>query len=92
MNILRIEHAVDSFEKWKQLFENDPIGRKAAGVKRYRILRPVDDPNYVMIDLEFDSADEAERMHGALKDLWAGIDVLRDPKARNAEVIEAGEY
>jgi hypothetical protein len=36
-------------------------------VRRYRILRASDDPNYVMIDLEFDSASEA--VHAAPRDL-----------------------
>ena len=31
-----------------------------AGVRRYEILRPHDDPNYVMVDLESDSIGEAE--------------------------------
>jgi len=60
MPIVRIEHAVPNFEKWKQTFDSDPANRKGAGVRRYQIVRLRDDPNYVMIDLEFDGVDEAE--------------------------------
>jgi len=54
MTILRIEHAVRNFDVWKKTFDSDPLGRKKSGVWCYRILRPTDNPNYVMIDLEFD--------------------------------------
>ena len=48
MVILQIEHKVPDFEGWKKAFESDPINRKKAGVLRYQIFRPVDDPNYVI--------------------------------------------
>jgi len=54
MTILRIERAVRNFDVWKKTFDSDPLGRKKLGVWCYRILRPTDNPNYVMIDLEFD--------------------------------------
>lgn len=92
MHILRIEHAVPDYDNWKKAFESDPIGRKDSGVRRHRILRAVDDPNYVMIDLEFDSSDEAERMHAGLRELWGRVDVMTDPQARTAEVVESEEY
>ena len=44
--------------------------RKERGVRRYRVLRPVDDPRYVKIDLEFDSIEEAVAFCGALEQLW----------------------
>lgn len=51
MIILQIEHPVPSFEEWKRAFDSDPVDRQRSGVRRYRILRPVDDPNFVVIDL-----------------------------------------
>ncbi len=47
-------------------FDSDPIGRERSGVRRYLVLRATDDPNYVMIDLEFDSASEAEAVKAVL--------------------------
>lgn len=55
MYMLRIEHPVPNYEGWKQAFDSAPVGREKSGVRRYQILRPVDDPNFVMIDLEFDT-------------------------------------
>jgi prolyl oligopeptidase PreP (S9A serine peptidase family) len=89
MYILRIEHAVSDFDAWKTVFDSDPLGRKQGGVRRYRILRQVDDPNHVLIDLEFDGADEAESFAAALREIWGRVDVMRDPKARIAEVVES---
>lgn len=57
MYILRIEHPVSDFDGWKMVFDSDPVGREKSGVRRYRVLRPIDDANYVMIDLtEFQAA------------------------------------
>ena len=55
MVILQIEHTVLNYAGWKKAFDDDPIGRQRAGVRYYRILQPIDDPNYVLIELEFDS-------------------------------------
>jgi len=46
MPIVRIEHAVPDFAKWKQAFDRDPADRKGSGVRRYQISRPVNEPNY----------------------------------------------
>ena len=64
MAILRIEHPVPDFDAWKAAFDSDPVGRQRGGVRRYRVLRPVDDPNFVLVDLEFDSSSEAESFLG----------------------------
>jgi hypothetical protein len=92
MHILQIEHPVPSFAAWKEAFDSDPIGREQSGVRRYRILRPTDDPNYVMVDLEFDSASEAESGHATLRDLWGRVEVMHSPQARIVEVVESKEY
>ncbi|HUR67404.1 MAG TPA: hypothetical protein VMZ03_13720 [Chitinophagaceae bacterium] len=94
MIILQIEHRVPNFDGWKKIFDNDPIGRERSGVKRYRIYRPVDDPNYAIIDLEFDTLNQAETALKALKALWGKMDgsVMTNPKARIVELAESKEY
>jgi hypothetical protein len=74
MPILRIEHPVPDFDAWKAAFESDPLGREQSGVHRYTVLRPIDDPNYVMVDVEFDNASEAEAMRAALKEMWRRVE------------------
>src|SRR5690606_6996835 len=90
MVIVRIEHAVPDFAKWKQMFDSDPADRKGSGVGRYQILRSHEDPDYVLIDLEFNSIDEAEAFVRKMQQLWGGPGkaVMQHPRATIAEVFE----
>lgn len=94
MPILRIEHPVPDFDVWKTAFDNDPVGRKQSGVRRYQILRSIDDPNYVMIDLEFDTRSEAEALLAAMRVVWSRVEgtVMSNPHARIVEMVESKEY
>ena len=91
MPIVRIEHSVSNFEQWKQVFDSDPADRKGSGVRRYEILLSRDDPNHVMIDLEFDSVGEAEAFLGKMQRIWEGPAkaVMQNPRARIADRVEA---
>ncbi len=93
MPILRIEHAVPNFAGWKQAFDSDPADRKGSGVRRYQVLRSVDDPNYVLIDLEFDTLEEAEGLLDKMRRVWSGDGqrVMRNPQARIVETVESIE-
>ncbi len=93
MAILRIEHAVPNYEGWKQAFDSDPVNRKRSGVRRYRVLRSMDDPNYVLIDLEFDTKEEAEALLAAMRQVWERVQgsVMVNPQARIVEVVESVE-
>ena len=94
MVTLRIEHPVPDFDAWRRAFDSDPVGRERSGVRRYRVLRPLDDPNCVMVDLDFDREDEAEAMRTALLQLWSRVQregLIGDQRARIAEVVETAE-
>lgn len=93
MPVVRIEHAVPDFEKWKHAFDSDPADRKGSGVRRYRVLRLQDDPNYVMVDLEFDTADEADAFLQKMQKIWdgPGSAVMQNPRGRVAELVEVRE-
>jgi hypothetical protein len=93
MPIVRIEHSVPSFEKWKQAFDSDPADRKGSGVRRYQILRLQTDPNYVMIDLEFDSIGEAEAFLRTMQRIWSGPGkaIMQNPSGRVADIVEVKE-
>jgi ribosomal protein L35AE/L33A len=90
MFILKIEHPIPDYASWKKAFDDDPAGRKKSGVRQYRILRPVDNPNYVMIDLEFDTMKEAEGLLAAMQLIWKGVQgtIMSDPKTRIVEAVE----
>jgi hypothetical protein len=92
--ILRIEHPVRNFDDWKEVFDSDPLGRKKSGMRRYCIMRPVDNPNYVMMDLEFDGQKEAEAFAAALRNLWSsaqGQRVMENPLLRIVNPVESKE-
>jgi len=91
MATLRIQHAVPSFDGWKRAFDRDPMDRKGSGVRRYHVQRSVADPNFVFIDLEFDTVEVAERMLAKLRHLWAGPGgaVMRNPEAWIVENVES---
>jgi ribosomal protein L35AE/L33A len=93
MVMVRIEHPVPDFEGWKKAFDSDPVNRKKSGVRRYRILRPVDDPRYVMIDLELDTRKQAEELLAALRVLWGQVEgkVMMNARARIVEAVEITE-
>ena len=55
-------------------------------------MRGADDAGYALIDLEFGERAEAEAFLSALQELWRGTDLMHDPKAQIAEIVDAGEY
>lgn len=94
MVILHTEHAVPDFDAWKTAFDRDPVGRERSGVRHHRILRPIDDPNFVTIELEFESREEAEAFLDQLRGLWRQVQgtVIENPQARILEAVERVDY
>ena len=72
MATLHIEHAVTDFETWNTAFGRFAEARLQSGVRQQRVQRPVGDPNYVVIDLDFDTTSEAESFLGFLQaNVWS---------------------
>lgn len=96
MHTLQLEHAIKDFKMWKAAFDRDPIDRRSLGVRRHRVFRPVDDPKYVVVELEFDTTSEAEACRVALRELWgsrqAAPALMGDPRVRIVEAVEDQEY
>jgi hypothetical protein len=93
MTILQIEHNISDFDVWKKAFDSDPINRKKSGVVRYSILQPVNNPKYIMIDLEFDNLKNAEDSLVELQKLWGKVEgkLMMNPKTRILNKIESVE-
>jgi hypothetical protein len=70
MTVLSIEHRVADYAMWKKMFDSDPLGRAASGVRGYAIYRPIDDPHLVVICMQFDSRDGADAFLVKLRRLW----------------------
>ena len=90
MLILQMEHKVPNYEGWKKAFDSDPINRKKAGVKKYRIYRLADDPGYVIIDLYFDNAEDGRGTLTALQSLWNKVEgtVFVKAQTRMLQIVE----
>ena len=97
MHLLQIEYPIPDYDAWKAAFDEDRLDRRGSGVRRYRVLRTTDDPNYVVIDLEFDEASEAQAYLAALQRVVyssrEASSIIGDgTQARIAEVVEARDY
>ena len=96
MPTLQLEHAVKDFAMWKAAFDRDPIDRRGLGVRRHRVFRPTDDPNYVVVELEFETVDEAQACWNALNELWgageAAPALSGAPRVRIVDTVEDQQY
>jgi hypothetical protein len=96
MPTVQFEHAMRDFAIWKAAFDRDPINRRGLGVRRHRVSRPVDDPNYVIGELEFDTTAQAQACGTALRELWgsshAAPALLGPPQMRIVEAVEDHSY
>jgi hypothetical protein len=96
MPIVQLEHGISDFATWKGAFDADPIDRAGSGVTHHRVTRPVDDPNYVVVDLAFGTMAEAEAFRTKLRGLWqnsAAAPALRGtPQVRILETDDLADY
>jgi hypothetical protein len=96
MPTVQFEHAVRDFAMWKAAFDRDPIDRQGLGVRRHRIRRQLDDPNYVIGELEFDTASKAQACVEALRELWssraAAPALVGAPQLRIVDTVEDHTY
>lgn len=95
MPTLHIQHAIVDFEIWNRAFDRFADVRERSGVRSHRIRRPVDDPNYVVIDLDFATTEEAERFLEFLRtNVWANSQnapaLVGVPEARILEPAGSG--
>lgn len=97
MHTLRIEHKISDYDTWRAAFDRDPIGRPASGVLQHRVLRPLDDPHYILLDLDFASRQEADmfldRLHnevwGSRRDAPA---LVGAPQGHVIETVDVQNY
>ncbi|MDQ2953091.1 MAG: hypothetical protein M3R54_12610 [Chloroflexota bacterium] len=91
MTVLRIQHAVPAYDGWKRAFDSDSLDRRGGGVRRYTVYRSAADPNFVVIDLEFDDRPSAELFLERLRVLWDGPGkaVTFDPRGMVLDEMES---
>ncbi|MEU6484858.1 hypothetical protein [Streptomyces sp. NPDC046887] len=95
MTTLHIEHAVTDYAEWKAVFDRFGDFRREGGVRGYRVLRPVDDRRYVVIDVDFDDAATAEGFLSLLRTrVWGSEEgnqaVASTPRTAVLDQVDAG--
>lgn len=96
MTTLRIEHAITDYQQWRKAFDGFAEARAKAGVRSFAIRLPVDDPQYLMLDLEFDSASLAQTFADFLRQhVWSSPasspGLAGAPRARILNLLPARE-
>lgn len=59
MPVLHIEHGITDFAMWKGAFDRFAAKRKEGGVTGHRIYQPHDNAAYIVLQLDFDTVDQA---------------------------------
>ena len=95
MATLHIEHPITDLETWLGAFGRFEDARSNAGVKAQRVHQPVDDDKYILVELDFESVEQAESFKGFLETkVWAnpeaspGLDGT--PRARVLNEVQTG--
>jgi hypothetical protein len=90
MTTLHIQVPINDLSAWKAGYADHAETRRRAGVKAERVRHPVGDDSLLVIDLDFESAPEAESFLGFLREnVWKDQPVLAGPpEARILEPVE----
>jgi hypothetical protein len=86
MAFLMTRVQVGDYDAWKPMFDADPPGARSTA-KGHRVFRLVDDPDEVLVLVEFDSTHEAQAAHDKL--LASGVLDRVTVTGRPAVVTEA---
>lgn len=72
MTTLQIEHAITGFDTWKAAFDRFADQRANAGVTAHRLSQPVGDDRYIVVELDFEGAAQAQAFEQFLRsEVWS---------------------
>jgi len=72
MPTLHIDHAISDLTVWREAFDPLQEVRRQAGVLHEVVRQPVGEPHRIVVDLEFDTVENAQKFLEFLtKDIWA---------------------
>jgi hypothetical protein len=75
MTTLHIEHPITDLNTWLAAFDRFAEARAKAGVQAQRIQHPLDDPNHIIVELDFTTTQEAEQFLALLNNqIWSSTD------------------
>ncbi len=95
MATLHIEHPIHDLNTWLMAFGRFAEARQKGGVRAYRIYQPIADDKYILIELDFDTVDQAEQFKRFLEvNVWssptASPGLAGSPQARVLVQVETG--
>jgi hypothetical protein len=94
MATLHIEHPITDLETWLGAFGRFAEARRNAGVQAERVHQPIDDERYILVELDFDTVEQAEAFKGFLETrVWSNPDASPGlggtPRARVLTEVES---
>jgi hypothetical protein len=95
MATLHIEHPITDLETWLGAFGRFGEARSNAGVTAQRVHQPIDDDRYILVELDFETVEQAEAFKGFLEtNVWSNPEASPGlggtPKARVLTEVKAG--
>jgi hypothetical protein len=92
--ILVVHHRVRDYAAWKPFFDEHQSTRVGHGAKRHWVYRAPDDPNDLIVAVEFGSQGEAEGFLAdpSLREVMAQAGVEGEPHVHFRQELEAVEY
>jgi len=61
MPYVLVRHKVQDYAKWRPMYDEHGATRKAAGCKGTQVFRSAEDPNEILVLLEWDNLENARR-------------------------------
>ena len=94
MTVLSVRHTVADYAAWKAVYDNHGASRKEHGATRDQVLPSVDNPNELLVLIEFGSIAEAKSFTNdpSLKEAMATAGVVGAPDISFHERADEATY
>jgi heme-degrading monooxygenase HmoA len=94
MSLLVVHHRVRDFDAWKPVFDEHEGSRREHGALHHWVYRTVDDPNDVVVAVEFRSENDARGFVGdpSLREAMERAGVEGEPQIQFRELVETRDY
>jgi quinol monooxygenase YgiN len=94
MTILVVQHKVHDFDAWKPVFDEHEPARRSHGAQRHWLYRTAEDPNDVVIAIEFTSQEQGKAFleDPSLPEAMQRAGVQGEPHIHFRELVETIEY
>jgi len=94
VTVLVLQHRVRDYDAWKPVFDEHEPTRREHGAERHWVYRTSEDPNEVVVAVEFPSEEQARAFleDPGLREAMQQAGVEGEPHVHFREPVEAREY